>query len=154
MKNATALDQRKRTLAAIHAAKHKLGLDDDVYRALVARVSAANGIEQRSAADCTPRQLFAVADELRRLGGMPAKAYGRKPKQPALNRDALMKKIEALLADQGRSWEYGHALAKKIGHVEALEFCTPKMLKGIVAALEYDVRRHPERSRTGYKPEP
>lgn len=32
-------NRRKRTLAAIHAAAHKLGLADDVYRDLVERVS-------------------------------------------------------------------------------------------------------------------
>lgn len=50
--------------------------------------------------------------------------------------------------------ELGTTTGKAIGKGERLEFCRRSDLQRIIAALEYDARRHPERSRTGYKPKP
>ena len=146
--------QRLATIRAVQAMRRKLGLDDDVYRDLVARVSATCGAAVRSAADCTQPQLDAIAAELRLKLGQPARTWKGKPKTVPVDREARMRKVEALLADQGREWEYAHALARRIAKVERLEFCDAAALGKIIAAMEYDIRRHPERSRTGYKPEP
>jgi hypothetical protein len=56
-------DRRKRMLAAIHAAKRDLGLDDDIYRDLLERLTGA-----RSAAGLGPAALAAVLDHLAALG--------------------------------------------------------------------------------------
>lgn len=136
---------RKRRLAAIHAAKKKLGLDDDVYRDLVERIAGA-GI--RSAAGCNPRQLDAVANELRRLGGMPARlaqaarVWAGRPKGDLKPQVA---KIEALLADAGREWEYAHALARRICKVNRVEWCNADQLSKLIAALQYDADRRRRR---------
>ena len=136
---------RKRRLAAIHAAKKKLGLDDDVYRDLVERIAGA-GI--RSAADCNPRQLDAVANELRRLGGMPARlaqAARVWAGRPTGDLKPQVAKIEALLADAGREWEYAHALARRICKVNRVEWCTADQLSKLIAALQYDADRRRRR---------
>ncbi|MDR1076966.1 MAG: regulatory protein GemA [Xanthomonadaceae bacterium] len=146
---------RLQTIRAIQAMRRKLDLDDGAYRDLVERNSALHGPAVRSAGDCNQAQLDAVAGELRMKLGQPAKGgWKGKPKAPPLSREAQTSKIEALLADQGREWEYAHALARRICKVERLEFCRRSDLQRIIAALEYDARRHPERSRTGYKQEP
>ena len=54
---------RRAELAAIHAGRRVLGLDDDLYRAFLARVTG-----QRSAALLDMSQRRAVLDEMRRLG--------------------------------------------------------------------------------------
>lgn len=53
-------------LAKIHIAKAQLGMDDDTYRALLARVAGV-----RSAKDLGPRQIDHVLVELQRLGWKP-----------------------------------------------------------------------------------
>ena len=140
---------RKRVLAAIHAAASKLGLSDDVYRDLVARVSAEHGPAQRSAGKCTPRQLDAIANELRRLGGMPARqaeasrVWRGKPKGDL---SPQLTKVEALLADAGREWAYAHAVCKRVCKVNRLEWCNPEQLAKVIAALQIDANRRAKRS--------
>ena len=134
--------------------RRKLELDDSMYRDMVERLSAGHGRPVRSAGDCNQAQLDAVAAELRQKLGQPVRTWKGKPRAVPLDREARMRKVEALLADQGREWEYAHALARRIAKVERLEFCDATALGKIIAAMEYDIRRHPERSRTGYKPEP
>lgn len=137
---------RKRRLAAIHAAKKQLGLEDDVYRDLVERVA---GPGLRSAADCNPRQLDAVANELRRLGGMPAKrgkaarTWAGRPKGDLKPQVA---KIEALLASAGREWEYAHSLARRICKVNRVEWCNADQLAKLIAALQIDADRRARRA--------
>lgn len=154
-RHAGAGDQRVATIRAIQAMRRKLDLDDCAYRDLVERLSAGHGRPVRSAGDCTQAQLDAVASELRQKLGQPVRSSWKgKPKPGRQDREARMRKIEALIADQGREWEYAHALARRLAKVERLEFCDAAALGKVIAALEYDARRHPERSRTGYRPEP
>ncbi len=140
---------RTRTLAAIHVAAAQLGLQDDVYRDLVQRVSAEHGEAQRSAGKCTQRQLGAIANELRRLSGKPdqaaagARVWAGKPKHltPQLT------KVEALLADAGRQWAYAHALAKRLCGVARVEWCDQQQLAKVIAAMQIDADRRARRAR-------
>jgi len=144
---------RKRTLAAIHATAHQLGLEDDVYRDLVERVSAEHGPAQRSAGKCTPRQLSAIANELRRQTGKPAQAaasarvWAGKPKGVL---SPQLAKVEALLADSGREWAYAHALAKRLcGGVARVEWCDSHQLSKVIAAMQIDADRRARRADPG-----
>ena len=143
---------RRRTLAAIHAAAAQLGLQDDVYRDLVHRVSAEHGEAQRSAGKCTPRQLSAIANELRRLSGKPgqaaagARVWAGKPKHLT----PQLEKVEALLADAGREWAYAHALAKRLcGGVARVEWCDQRQLAKVIAAMQIDADRRARRAGAG-----
>lgn len=141
-------DGRKRVLAAIHAASHKLGLADDVYRDLVERVSRAHGTAVRSAALCDQRQLDAIANELRRLGGMPARAAQAARQWAGKPKGALspqLTKIEALLADAGREWAYAHSIARRICKVNRLEWCNDDQLAKVIAAMQIDANRRAKR---------
>lgn len=145
-------NRRKRTLAAIHAAAHKLGLADDVYRDLVDRVSREHGPAQRSAGKCDLRQLDAIANELRRLGGMPAKAEAAARKWAGRPRGDLspqIGKVEALLADAGRPWAYAHGMARHMFKVTRVEWCNADQLGRLIAALEYDARRRAAKAQDG-----
>lgn len=143
-KTASRQDNRRRQLAAIHVAKKALGLDDDVYRDLVARVSAGHGPAVRSAGDCSPAQRSAILRELARLQGEPAeralqaRTWAGKPKG---NLSPQLAKVEALLADAGREWAYAHSLAHRMFDVERVEWCNPDQLRKVIAALVYDARR-------------
>jgi phage gp16-like protein len=147
---ARASKMRLAAIRAIQAMRRQLDLAEDVYRNLVESSSAPHGCAVRSAGACNQAQLDAVAAKLRQLLGQPASGWKNKPKDQSLMVQALMRKIEAQLADQGREWDYGHALAQRICKVDRLEFCTPADLHKVIAALDYDAKRHPERSRTGH----
>lgn len=140
---------RRRILGAIHATAKKLDLEDDVYRCLVERVSAEHGAPQRSSGKCTPVQLRAIANELRRLTGEPArtteraKTWAGKPKGDLAPQ---LTKIEALLADAGREWAYAHSVAKRVCKVARVEWCNPDQLGKLIAALQIDADRRARRA--------
>ena len=144
---------RRRSLAAIHATAHQLGLDDDVYRDLVHRVSAEHGEAQRSAGKCSQKQLDAIANELRRQVGKPAKAAARAAVwagKPKGDLTPQLTKIEALLADAGREWAYAHALAKRLCDGTArVEWCNPDQLAKVIAAMQIDANRRARRAQAG-----
>lgn len=152
---------RRRVLGAIHALAKECLIEDDSYRCLVARVSAQHGPEQRSAGKCTPQQLDANANELRRIAGKPArqreaarKWAGRPQEGQGRVRvdDALapqMSKIEALLADAGREWAYAHAVARNVCRVERVDWCNHQELSKVIAALQIDADRRARRAAVG-----
>ena len=53
-----------------------------------------------------------------------------------------MGKITALLAEAERPEAYADAMAKRMYKRDALAFCAPAELQGIVAALVKDAKRH------------
>lgn len=94
--------------------------------------------------------MHAVLKELTLKGWQPKQQKsGRRPR-PVASREALMGKIEALLADKAKrqgapvSWNYAHAVAKRVCKVDRLDFCDNIMLGKVIAALSYDQNRHPE----------
>lgn len=127
------------SLAKIHIAKAQLGLDDDTYRALLARVAGV-----RSAKELSPRQIGAVLAEFERLGWKPAppKKAGRKVPKPAPDRKKLLGKIEAFLAEANRPWAYVDGMALRMFQVERVEWCDSEQLGRLIAALGYDAKRH------------
>lgn len=143
---------RCRVLGAIHALAKECLMEDDAYRCLVARVSAQHGPEQRSAGKCSPKQLDAIANELRRIAGKPtrgaqnARGWAGKPKGALTPQ---MGKVEALLADSGREWAYAHALAKRLCKVERVDWCNTDQLAKVIAALQIDADRRARRAANG-----
>ncbi len=145
----TNADTRRRELAAIHVAKKQLGLDDDTYRAMLWTLGRVE-----SAADLDHAGRQAVIEHLRRRGFVRAQPattqmsvpsdYGKKP-AVSPDKQPLVDKIEALLADAARPWNYARSMAKRMFKFDALEFATAAQLRSLVAALEYDRRRRERR---------
>lgn len=128
-------DRRNQQLSKIHIAKKDLGMDDDTYRAMLMRIAG-----KTSAKDLNPLQAANVLRELERLGWQPKR--GRAKPKPAVDREKLVGKIEAQLAEAGRPWAYGDGIAKRLYKVEKVEWLNPEQLRGVVAALAYDAKRH------------
>lgn len=138
---------RNRELAAIHVGKKALGLDDDTYRDMLFMLARV-----RSAADLDHAGRRAVLEHMRQRGferpvnrPAPAADHGKKPQVPA-DRQALVDKLEAQLASAARPWNYARAMAKRMFHVDQLEWASAEQLRKIVAALEYDHRRRTRRA--------
>lgn len=129
---------RNNALAQIHIAKAQLGLDDDTYRAMlwgVARVKSAAELDHAGRAK--------VLAHLK-ASGWKDKRAGRP--RPAPDRAQQVSKVEALLAEAGRPWDYAHAMAKRMFGIERVDFCTPDHLQRLIAALVYDQKRRAERA--------
>lgn len=136
-------DDRRRELAAIHLGKKQLGLDDGTYRDMLFMLT-----RKRSAGDLDQAERRTVIEHLRQRGftravkptrPQPAD-HGRKP-VVGEDKQALVDKLEALLADGARPWNYARAMAKRMFKVEQLEWATAAQLHSLVAALEYQKRR-------------
>lgn len=139
--NPKAEARRRAALGKIHLAKKMLGMDDDTYRAMLLTIGGV-----KSAKDLSNDGLNKVISHLEKSGAKftNAKKYGRRPSNMGSksDRSAQLGKIEALLAEAARPWEYAIALAKRMYQKEALEFCDQAQLQGVIAALVRDAQRH------------
>jgi phage gp16-like protein len=136
---------RNKALAAIHIAKTQLALDDDAYRAVIRRVSAANGPEVDSAARLDRTQMIAVLEEFRRLGAARSGAHkpgsyrGRPHNFSSPRMPEMITKIEAQLADMGLSWAYADAIAKRQCGIARVAWVRDEdKLRAIIAALDVE----------------
>ena len=130
-------ESRKSLLAKVHIAKKDLALDDGTYRAILERHTG-----ESSCTACSAQQLVRVVAYLRTLGWQePAKKPAhRKPAVP--DAAGYLDKIEALLAEAKRPWSYAGGIAKRMFGVEKLEWLTPEQVRGVMAALIRDAKRH------------
>lgn len=138
-------DPVRRQLVAIHVLKSKAGMDDSSYRAMLREIGGAS-----SSKDLTATGRAKVLDHLRRITQPPvAKPRSRPyPGRPhTTDQRPLLQKIEAQLTEAGRPWNYATAVLKKVSQsrAERLEFATDEDLRKVVAALNYDARRHGRR---------
>ena len=138
-----APSRRTRQLAQIHCLKRDLGLEDDDYRDVIWAIG-----RKRSAGELDDYGRLQLLQQLRGMLGRRKRAvrqrdgrYPGRPNNTDVRRRREMTKIEALLTDAGRGWEYAEALAKRICKRDRLEFCGPAELYKIVAALELEARR-------------
>lgn len=135
-----AKDERRQQLARIHQAKKQLAMDDDTYRSLLLRVGGHS-----SSADMTTTQRNAVLREFARLGFKADDQAKRKRQFPGrpknVNDVPMLRKVEALLAEAKRPWSYAHGAAKKMFHVNRVEWLNPDQLHKLIAALQVDANR-------------
>lgn len=132
-------ERRRKHLAAIHAAKRALDLDNDAYRDLLERVSATVGPAVRSAGHLNPAQIHAVLDELKRLGGLKPspKTKGKPANFEQL--PEMITKVEALLADMKLPWSYADAIAARQFRIQRVAWCRKEdQLRSIIAALHVE----------------
>jgi phage gp16-like protein len=139
-----AAKQRHRHLAMIHAAAKELAMPRDVYVALLQRVTGKS-----SAADLDDRERHKVMDELRRLGAKRAvrPVTDGKPANVPAEKAAMVAKVEALLADAKRSWNYAHGMARRMFKCARVEWLKPDQLHRLVAALSIDAQRRAAREK-------
>ncbi|KIP18421.1 hypothetical protein KY49_3313 [Burkholderia sp. MSHR3999] len=125
----------KTTIAKIHIAKQQLAMTDDEYRTVLRSVAGVS-----SSKELTPEGAHKLLKHFERCGFKPKRDAGHRPNVSRL-RAAQMRKIEALLADAGRPWDYLGGMVKRICKVDAIEFCDDAALGKLIAALQYDANR-------------
>lgn len=128
------------TRSKIHIARQQLGLADDTYRELLARVAGV-----RSSTQLTERKAEAVLREFQRLGWQPkasSKAKGKPCNFASSAMPLSITKIEAQLADMGLPWSYADRIAKQMFGVARVSWVRkPDQLKAIIAALHVEQER-------------
>ncbi len=134
---------RIKQLAAIHVlARKQLRLDEDTYRALLQRIAGV-----RSAADLDGPGRAAVLTELHRLASDGARQMRNANVLPGAPREVreeiagMVAKVGAILTESERSWNYAHGLARKMFHVQRVEWLRADQLHRLVAALVIDQQR-------------
>ncbi|TVO57552.1 regulatory protein GemA [Denitromonas halophila] len=142
--------ERNGRIRAIKACQRDLDMDDDTYRALLRRVSLSRfGREIESCTQMPMTGLYAVLDELRRLGAHKKPAAGQHPGKPQTGRTGtadMIAKVEAQLADMKLPWAYAKAVLKRVSAdkatgragVDRFEWATPTQLHKVIAALAYE----------------
>ncbi len=123
----------KKQIALVHVARSKLGLSEPEYRAALESV----GVE--SAKNLDQAGLDALMRHFRSLGFRPRSAS--RQRRPASSKEALIGKIEAVLADLSLPWCYAEGMARNMFGVDLVEWLTPRQLHKLVAALTYHQRR-------------
>ena len=133
-------DRRRKQLAAIHAAKRDLAMDDDIYRQMLRNVTGVD-----SARDLDGRGLRIVLDHLRRIGWeqRPSRQVAQHPGTPHnLRNEAMLQKIGAQLADMGLPWSYADAIAMRQAGIERVAWVRDdRQLRAIVSALHVEAEK-------------
>lgn len=138
MKPQSADALRNSELAKIHLAKKQLALAEDEYRSIMLSVTG-----KQSAADLDWKGRKDLLDHFKKIGfKVVAKTAQRPRPNVAKDRLALMRKIEAQLAEAKLSWAYADAMAKRICKVDSIQFCDQEHLIKIISALSYNAKRH------------
>lgn len=126
------------TQSKLHIARHQLGLDDSVYRAVLQRTTGTS-----SSKNMTERQGQAALTELRRLGfksKAPKKGQGKPHNFERL--PEMITKIEALLADMGLPWSYADAIANQMWKRQRIAWTRePEKLRAILVALDVEQKK-------------
>ena len=139
-----AHDHRRKELAVIHILAKQLGLDRETYEQMLFALTRKTS---SGALDDAERQ--AVIKHMESRGGVTTASRRRasggdqRTGKPLVTADkqALVNKLEALLNEGARPWNYARAMAKRMFRVDQLEWATAAQLHSLVAALEYQKRR-------------
>ena len=128
---------RRVKIAKIHVAQTQLGMDNDTYHLMLQRITG-----KASCSKMNDAQLNQVLEEMKRLGFVPQKRVDPvAPPKPKADIDAMCRKINALLLDSGRTWDYAHAMAKHMFDRERVQWLEPRQIHKLVAALQVDANR-------------
>lgn len=127
--------KRKQLMAQIHIAKNQLGMEEENYRATLQRITGKD-----SCSEMKTSELVDVVQEMKRLGFKPKstersqKKHGKKP-SVTQSKEALISKIEAIIADLNLSWDYVHEMANRMFAIERVQWLDEQKLYKLTQAL-------------------
>lgn len=132
---------RRAELAKIHVAARDLGLDDEVYRQILCRLTG-----HRSAAELDQRQRRLVLDELKRLGFQQRTPAAAGTLRPATGRQARMiRSLWAQLRQMGALRDPSEkalgAFCEKLTGIAAIQWLPPVEANKCIEVLKQWVAR-------------
>jgi phage gp16-like protein len=135
MANSPIATDEKHLRRVVKTGQSKLGWSDDIYQAVLMRLTG-----KVSSTQCNATELDKVLVFMRSKGFKPV----RRKAQPAKAKKAtgpLLKRINALLIKHGRPSTYADSIAKNRFNVDKLEWLDYEQLKKIMQMLSIDDRR-------------
>lgn len=130
----------RKLIGAIKAGQAFLGWDDATYRTTINRLTG-----KTSATKCSLEELQRVKEYMHEAGfPRQSRKHGRRPSVPK-TREAMLKKVEAQLADAGRPWGYAESMAKRMFNRERVDWLTTEELTKLMQALAVDASRRAKR---------
>ena len=135
-------NRRKKLIAKVKIAQQQLGMDDDTYRDLL-----EGAVGKRSAAKLNEKELTTVI-EVMKSKGFQDQSNGHEADKPDVTeaKQALVSKIEALLADGNKPWRYAEAMAERMFNRKRIQWLNTDQLHRLVAALQINANREKEKS--------
>lgn len=135
---------RQQMITKIHIGKNELGMDKNSYVAFL-----LDAVDKHSCTVMSDAELMQVLQAMKAKGFKPkTNKHGKRPTaskyQP--NRQSLMNKIEAFLAEGKKPWAYAHAICKKSFGIDRLQWCTDEQLHKVVQMLAVSANRHGRRT--------
>ena len=135
-------NRRKKLIAKVKISQQQLGMDDDTYRDLL-----EGSVGKRSAAKLNEKELTTVI-EVMKSKGFQDQSNGHEADKPDVTeaKQALVSKIEALLADGNKPWRYAEAMAERMFNRKRIQWLNTDQLHRLVAALQINANREKEKS--------
>lgn len=134
---------RKQMIQKIHIAKAQLKLDDNAYKMLLLET-----VDKPSCTMMSDADLMVVLKKMEEKGFVVKLKHGKRPtaSKYAPNRQLLLNKIEALLTESKKPWNYAHAIAKRSFGIEQVQWLTDDQLHKLVQMLASYNYRHGKRT--------
>ncbi|WPU22587.1 regulatory protein GemA [Cedecea neteri] len=131
------LNNKKALIGAIKAGQNWLQWDDSTYRGVMFRITG-----KVSSTKCSMEELQNLREYMHEQGfpRKTARKHGRRP-NVATGRKATLGKIEALLADAGRPWQYAESVSQRMFEQKVIEWLDDEQLTKLLQALIIDARR-------------
>ena len=143
-----AARRRRSELGKIHIGKKQLFDDDSDYRDMLQAVAGV-----RSSADLDEAGRRTVIEHLNACGAefRPARKSGlkRRPPAPPPDTERQIRKIRAMLAEDGLPDAYAEAILRRMcshSHRVPLQWASSKQLGNVIAALSYRKKRTEKRA--------
>ncbi len=134
---------RKQMIQKIHIAKAQLKLDDNAYKMLLLET-----VDKPSCTMMSDADLMVVLKKMEEKGFVVKSKHGKRPtaSKYAPNRQLLLNKIEALLTESKKPWNYAHAIAKRSFGIEQVQWLTDDQLHKLVQMLASYNYKHGKRT--------
>ena len=122
----------KKEIALVHVAKSQLGLTEDEYRGLLSSIGVS------SSKELGYRRFDELMNQFRARGFKPLggskKAAGTHSDLPK-EKQPMLSKIGAILAELEMPWRYADRVAKKMFGIDRLRWCTTDQTWKVLQAL-------------------
>lgn len=136
-----------REKAVLHVARSQLGLSEQEYRDLLGSVGVS------SSRELTFVGFSEIMDRLRAAGFRPSHSSAQKSgmqNKPAREKEPMISKIGAILAEMKLPWSYADGIAKKMFAVDRLRWCSTEQVRKVLQALiVYQQRKAVCQEKTG-----
>ena len=126
----------QKQIALIHVAKAQLGLSEEVYREMLGSVGVLSSLQlmqRMEAGGFRATGGKARSESWKRVHKSAVKSGMHR--QPPMGTEAMIRKIEAILAEFKLGWDYADRMARRMFGIDRLAWCDAGQTYKILQAL-------------------